>query len=94
MDGKLLGKAVKQVIAVAGVKAFLILPVAALHFALVAGRVWTGKLVSDAHLICDGLKQNWQILYAVKKRVVNSTPLPVWMRSTRLSRRAYPLTTY
>ena len=48
MDSKLLGKVIERVKAVAGVKTFLILPVATLHLTIVARCVGADELVSDA----------------------------------------------
>ena len=45
VDSKLLCKVVQRVKAVAGVKAFLILPVTALHFTVVAWRVRTDEFM-------------------------------------------------
>ena len=42
MDGELLIKIVQRIKTVAGIEAFLVLPVAALHLAVVAGRVRDG----------------------------------------------------
>ncbi len=47
MDSELLCKVIQGIKAVAGVKAFLVLPVAALHFSVVTGRVRTDKLMLD-----------------------------------------------
>ena len=69
MDGKLLVKVVQGIEAVAGVKALLVLPVAALHFTVVAWCVGTDKLVPYAKLSSSGLKQSRQIPFAVGKTV-------------------------
>ena len=50
MDGELLCKVIQGIKAVAGVKAFLVLSVAALHFPVVAGGVRTNQFVADAKL--------------------------------------------
>ena len=50
MDDELLCKVIQGIKAVAGVKAFLILAVAALHFTVVARRVGTDELVPYAQL--------------------------------------------
>ena len=42
VDGELLCKVIQGIKAVAGIEAFLVLPVAALHLAVVARRVWDG----------------------------------------------------
>ena len=48
MDGELLCEVVQGIKAVAGVETFLVLPVAALHLAVVARGIWTDELVADA----------------------------------------------
>ena len=48
VDSKLLCEIVQRVKAVAGVKAFLVLPVAAFYFAIMAGRVGTDELMPDS----------------------------------------------
>lgn len=53
----------------AGVKAFLVLSVAALHFAVVAGRVWADELVPDAQPYSSGLKEGGKIPLTVGKAV-------------------------
>ena len=50
MDSELLCKVIQRIEAVAGVKAFLVLPVAALHFTVVAWRVGADELVPDTQL--------------------------------------------
>ena len=50
VDSELLCKVIQGIKAVGGIKAFLVLPVAALHFSVVAGCVGTDKLVPDAQL--------------------------------------------
>ena len=47
MDGELLGKVIQGIKAVAGVKTFLVLSVAAFHLSVVTGRVRTDKLMLD-----------------------------------------------
>ena len=69
MDGKLLCKVIQGIKAAAGVKAFLILAVAALHFAVVARRVGADELVADTQLGGSGLKQSREIPLAVGKTV-------------------------
>lgn len=41
VDSKLLGEVVQEVKAVGGIETFLVLPVAAFHFAVVAWGIWT-----------------------------------------------------
>lgn len=69
MDSKLLCEIVQRVKAVAGVKAFLVLPVAAFYFAVVAGRVGADELVPDSQCGGSGLKQGRQIAFAVGESV-------------------------
>ena len=47
MDGELFCKVIQRIKAVAGVKPFLVLPLASFHFDLVAGRVGADALVPD-----------------------------------------------
>ena len=50
MDGELLGEVVQGIKTVAGIEALLVLPVAALHFPVVAGGVGTDELVADTQV--------------------------------------------
>ena len=68
-DSELLGEVVQRVEAAAGVKAFLVLSVAALYFAVVAGRVRTDELVPDAQLHGCGFKEGGQVTPAVGETV-------------------------
>ena len=61
MDGKLFGKVIQGVKAAAGIEAFLVLAVAALHLAVVARRVGTDELVADTQVGGGGLKQSREI---------------------------------
>lgn len=54
----------------AGVKAFLTLPVTTLHFAVAPGSVRTDYIVSDGELNGGGLKHGGQSQPAVEKMVV------------------------
>ena len=56
MDSELPGEVIQRVKAAAGVKAFLILAVAALHFTVVARRIGPDELVADTQLCGGGLK--------------------------------------
>ena len=56
MDGELFCKVVQRIKAVAGVKAFLVLPVAALHLTVVTGRVGTDEFVPDTKPGSGGFK--------------------------------------
>lgn len=46
---------------VAAVEAFLVFAVAALHFAIVPGRIGANQLVPYAEPNCGSLKQGWQV---------------------------------
>ena len=69
MDSELPGEVIQGVKAAAGVKAFLILAVAALHFTVVARRIGPDELVADTQLCGGGLKQSREIPLAVGKTV-------------------------
>ena len=69
VDSKLHCKVIQREKAAAGVKAFLILAVAALHFAVVARRIGADELVADTQLCGGGLKQSREIPLAVGKTV-------------------------
>ena len=69
MDSELLGEVNEGVETVTGVKALLVLPVAALHLAVVARRVGTDELVADPQLGGCGLKQGRQLPLAVGEAV-------------------------
>lgn len=94
MDSELLGEVIEGEKSVTGVKALLVLPVAALHLAVVARRVGTDELVADPQLGGCGLKQGRQIPLLLEKRLVNSNPLSVWTHSTRIPRREYHLNNF
>ena len=69
MDGELLCEVIQGIKAVAGVKAFLIFPVAALHLAVVAWSIGTDELVADAQTGGGSLKEGGQIPPAVGESV-------------------------
>ncbi len=56
MDRELLGKIVQGEKAVAGVKAFLILPMAALHLSVMARGIGTDEFMTDTQRGGGGLK--------------------------------------
>lgn len=56
LDSELLCKVVQGIKTVAGVKEFLVLPVAALRFAVVAGRIGADEFVSDVQRNSGGSK--------------------------------------
>ena len=62
-------KVIEGIKAVAGIKPFLVLPVAALHFAVVTRRIGTDELVEDAELGGGSLKQGGQIPLTVGEAV-------------------------
>ena len=62
MDGELLIKIVQRIKTVAGIEAFLVLPVAALHLAVVAGRVGADALVPDPQFGGSGFKARWIVI--------------------------------
>lgn len=69
MDSELLCKVIQGIKAVAGIESLLVLPVAALHLAVVAGCVGADEFVADAQLSSGSLKQSGQIPLAVGKPV-------------------------
>ena len=69
VDGELLCKVIQGIKAVAGIKPFLVLPVAALHFAVVTWHIGTDELVEDAELCGGSLKQGGQVPLAVGEAV-------------------------
>ena len=62
MDGELLIKIVQRIKTVAGIEVFLVLPVAALHLAVVAGRVGADALVPDPQFGGSGFKARWIVI--------------------------------
>lgn len=56
------GKVIQRIKAVAGVKPFLVLPVASFHFDLVAGRVGADALVPDPQFGGSGFKARWIVI--------------------------------
>ena len=75
MDSELIGKVVERVKFVAGIEAFLVLPVTALYLAVVAGRVGADELVSDAQFSNGGFEESRQILFTVGKTVGELKPV-------------------
>ena len=69
MDSELFCEVIEGAEAVAGVKALLVLPVAALHLAIVAGCVGTNKLMTNIQLGGSQFKQSWKIPLAVGETV-------------------------
>ena len=60
-----------------GVKAFLVLPMAAFHLAVVPGRVWADELVADPQFAAVVSKRVSRSRLLLEKRLVNSKPLSV-----------------
>ena len=56
VDSELLCEVVQRIKEVAGVKSFLVLPVASLHLSVMAWRVGPNELVPDAQFFRSGLK--------------------------------------
>ena len=69
VDSELHCKVIQGIKAAAGVKAFLILAVAALHFTVVARRIGADELVADTQLGGGGLKQSREIPLAVGETI-------------------------
>ena len=69
VNSKLFCKVIQGEKAVAGVKTLLVLPVAALHLAVMTRCVRTNELMSDTQLGSSGFKQGGQITHAVGKTV-------------------------
>ena len=75
MDGKLFCKVVEGIEAAAGVKAFLVFPVAALDLPIVAGGMGLDELVPDPQFPGSFLEQGGQITLAVGKAVGERKPV-------------------
>ena len=69
VKGKLLGEIFERIERVAGIEPLLVLPVAALDLAIVAGRVGADELVADAQLGGGFLKQRRQAPLTARKPV-------------------------
>ena len=69
MGSELSGEVIQGEKAAAGIEAFLILAVAALHFAVVARRVGSDEFVADTQVGGGSLKQSREIPLAVGKSV-------------------------
>ena len=75
MDSELLGKVIWRIKAVAGIEAFLVFPVTALHLAVVAGRIGADQLVADAKLLSGFFEKGRHIPPAVVKSVGELKPI-------------------
>ena len=69
MDGKLFLKVRQRKERMERIKSFLVFPMAALHFAVMPGRVRTDELMPDAQLSGGFLKKGWDVSFAVGKTV-------------------------
>jgi len=69
MESKLFCEALKREEGMAGVEAFLVLPVAAFHLTIVPGRARTDQLVADAEAGGSAIKKGRQVLPPVGKAV-------------------------
>ena len=65
MDSELLCEIVQRIECVAGIETFLVLTVAALHFAVVPRRIWTNELMPNTKFGSRPLKQCQQIAFTV-----------------------------
>ena len=94
MDGELFCEVIQGVETVTGVKAFLVLAVAAFHLAVMAGRIGQDKFVRTPNSEAVDSNRDGRSCLPVRKRFVNSGPLSVWTHSTRMPRRAYQRTSF
>ena len=69
MDSELFSEVIQGVETVGGIEALLVLPVATLHLAVVAGSVGTDELVADSQVGSGGLKEGGQLPPAVGETV-------------------------
>ena len=69
MDGELLCKIIQRIKAVAGVKAFLILAMAALHLTVMPRRIRANEFMPDVQLGGGLFKQSRQVALTVGKAV-------------------------
>ena len=69
VGSELSGEVIQGVKTVAGIEAFLVLTVAALHLAVVARRIRPDELVADTQLGGGGLKQSREIPLAVGETI-------------------------
>ena len=85
-------KALQREKGVKRIKAFLVLPVAALEFAIMPGCVRTNELMPDSQVGSSFLKKGLDVPFTVGKRFVNSKPLSVWTHFTWMPLWAYHFT--
>ena len=69
MDGKLLLKVRQRKERVKRIKEFLVFPMAALHFAIMPGRVRANELMADAQVGSGFLKKGLDVPFAVGKTI-------------------------
>ena len=69
----------------------MVLPMAALHVAVVSGCIVADELMTDASSAAVASNRVGMSLLLLEKRLVNSKPLSVWTHSTRMPRRTYHL---
>lgn len=69
MDGNLLFKVSQRKERMGIIEALLVLPVAALHFAVVSSGVWTNQLVPDSHLGGGFFKKGGKAPFAIGKTI-------------------------
>ena len=94
MDGKLLCEVIQGIKAVTRVKAFLVLLVAALYFAVVSRRIGQMSLYripNSAAVVSKSMGRSHLLL---EKRLVNSKLLSIWTHSAWIPRRAYHLNNF
>lgn len=89
INSKLFDKVTERVKGTAGIEAFLVLMVTALHFAVMPRCIGANPLMPDVHLSGSLLKKREGTFPAARKRLVNSKPLSVWTYSTRVPFLAY-----
>ena len=65
-----------------GIKAFVVIPIAAFYFSVMSWAIRADELVGDPVLLQMLLKQG-SLSRCVVKRFVNTGPLSVWMHSIR-----------
>ena len=70
MDGKLLLKVRQRKERVKRIKEFLVFPMAALHFAIMPGRVRANELMADAQVGSGFLKKGLDVPFAVGKTII------------------------
>ena len=69
VGSELPAKVGERVEAVGIVETFLVFPVAAFHFSVMAGRIGADQLVADTQLCCGGLEQGRLVASAAGKSV-------------------------